>query len=410
MLIYAFRDADDGTWYGDPDAAIHALQPRRGTLTLPATAPGQDPGVFDGRQVEVLYAACEAEPSQTTYRLDNGDTVLATWQVHELLAPAYRPGFPKPTASPEAEAAATAAAAAHAASPASASASTQASGTSTVRLEIGSPHRRYSLHADLLPEGRTAISVVVCTPDGVVLGELAGEVDASDLGEISRLLAAAPVAPAPAPFHPAPAPIHSAPSSFHPDPASSAHSAPAGSAPPRSAPAGSASAPKVPGVSAEKTAPPADLPAGPQTDAKATRHGQAWTTEAVAQLKDQYQAGKTPGQLAQELGRSEKSIRWKLYALDLAPYPADAVPAPRPPAEPEVVKAYTVDEKRRLHPNAYKPWEPGDELRLAERCAQGASLSELSQEFGRNEGAIASRLLKIEAKGPAVEEAYEYGG
>ncbi|MGW8364917.1 hypothetical protein ACWGK1_30725 [Streptomyces wedmorensis] len=405
MLIYAFRDAD-GTWYGDPDAAIHALQPRRGTLTLPATAPGQHPGVFDGRQVEVLYAACEAEPSQTTYRLDNGDTVLATWQVHELLVPAYRPGFPKPTASPEAAATA----AAPAASPASASASAQASDTSTVRLEIGSPHRRYSLHADLLPEGRTAISVVVCTPDGVILGELAGEVDASDLGEISRLLAAAPVAPALAPFHPAPAPLHPAPSSFQPAPAAPA--APAGSA--HSAPAGSASAPTVPGVSAAKTDPPADLPAdppaGPQTDAKATRHGQAWTTEAVAQLKDQYQAGKTPGQLAQELGRSEKSIRWKLYALDLAPYPADAVPAPRPPAEPEVVKAYTVDEKRRLHPNAYKPWEPGDELRLAERCAQGASLSELSQEFGRNEGAIASRLLKIEAKGPAVEEAYEFGG
>lgn len=383
MLIYAFRDAD-GTWYGDPDAALHALQPRRGTLTLPATAPGQDPGVFDGRQVEVLYAACEAEPSQTTYRLDNGDAVLATWQVHELLAPAYRPGFPKPTASPEAAATA----AAPAASPASASA--QASDTSTVRIEIGSPHRRYSLHANLLPEGRTAISVVVCTPDGVILGELAGEVDASDLGEISRLLAAAPVAPAP--------------SSFQPAPVGSAHSAPAGSA----------SAPTVPGVSAAKTDPPADLPAdppaGPQTDAKATRHGQAWTTEAVAQLKDQYQGGKTPGQLAQELGRSEKSIRWKLYALDLAPYPADAVPAPCPPVEPEVVKAYTVDEKRRLHPNAYKPWEPGDELRLAERCAQGASLSELSQEFGRNEGAIASRLLKIEAKGPAVEEAYEFGG
>ncbi|KOG35654.1 MULTISPECIES: hypothetical protein [Streptomyces] len=381
MLIYAFRDADDGTWYGDPDAAIHALQPRRGTLTLPLTAPGRDPGVFDGRQVEVLYAACEAEPSQTTYRLDNGDTVLATWQVHELLAPAYRPGFPKPTASPEAAATA----AAPEASPASASA--RASDTSTVRLEIGSPHRRYNLHADLLPEGRTAISVVVCTPDGVILGELAGEVDASDLGEISRLLAAAPVAPAPAP------------APFHPALAGAAHSAPAGSA--------SASAPRVPGVSAEKAAPPVD---GPQTDAKATRHGQAWTTEAVAQLKDRYQAGKTPGRLAQELGRSEKSIRWKLYALELAPHPADAVQAPRPPAEPEVVKAYTVDEKRRLHPNAYKPWEPGDELRLAERCAQGASLSELSREFGRNEGAIASRLLKIEAKGPAVEEAYEYGG
>lgn len=69
-----------------------------------------------------------------------------------------------------------------------------------------------------------------------------------------------------------------------------------------------------------------------------------------------------------------------------------------------------MEAKRRVHPNAYKPWEPEDDQRLAERCAQGISLSELSKIFGRNEGAIASRLLKIQAQGPAVEEAWEYGG
>ncbi|MER5690066.1 hypothetical protein [Streptomyces sp. NPDC002205] len=68
-----------------------------------------------------------------------------------------------------------------------------------------------------------------------------------------------------------------------------------------------------------------------------------------------------------------------------------------------------MEEKRRLHPNAYKPWEPEDDERLAERCAQGVSLPELAQEFGRNEGAIASRLLKIDADGPEADDASDCG-
>ncbi|MFD9607191.1 hypothetical protein [Streptomyces sp. NPDC059970] len=221
-----------------------------------------------------------------------------------------------------------------------------------MRLEISSSHRRYSLHADLLAEGRAEITVVVCTPDGVIHGELTGEVDACDLNEVGRLIASVPIA------------------------------------------------------SAVETPPTATSPA----PIKATRHGQAWTPEAIAYLEEHYRAGKGPEQLAEELGRSEKSIRWKLHGLKLAPYPSDLVPDPRPAAEPEAPRVYTVEAKRRLHPHAYKPWEPEDEQRLAERCAQGTSLSELSQEFGRNEGAIASRLLKIQAEGPAADAAWEYGG
>ncbi|GAA3082518.1 hypothetical protein GCM10020000_80670 [Streptomyces olivoverticillatus] len=70
-----------------------------------------------------------------------------------------------------------------------------------------------------------------------------------------------------------------------------------------------------------------------------------------------------------------------------------------------------MEEKRRLHPPCVQALGgPEDEQRLAERCAQGASLTELSQEFGRNEGAIASRLLKIRAEGLAADDAWEYGG
>ncbi|WP_024754692.1 hypothetical protein [Streptomyces exfoliatus] len=287
MLIYAFRDAR-GVWHGDPDADIQGLEPGRGVLTLPSTVPGQDPGPFDGQRVEVLHAGCDEEASEATYRLDSGDMFLATWHVHELLSPAYHRVVAAPAAVQDA--------------------------ATTVRLEVGGPRRRYNLHAELVAEGRVEITVVVSSPDGVIHGELAGEVDARDLGEIGRHLA-----------------------------------------------------------SVARTAPLAAPP-------------------------------------AEERGRSEKSIRWKLHGLERGPRPDDFVPAPRTPAEPQEPKAYTVEEKRRLYPHAYKPWEPADEHRLAERCAQGASLHDLSQEFGRNEGAIASRLLKIHAEGPAVEEAWEYGG
>ncbi|MFE2129166.1 hypothetical protein [Streptomyces amritsarensis] len=216
-----------------------------------------------------------------------------------------------------------------------------------MKLELRSEDRRYSLSADFLGEGRMELTAIVCTLDGIVQGELTGELDACDLGEIGRLIASVPA-----------------------------------TAPGRSA------APDV-----------------PASTVKATRHGEAWTAEAVDYLKHHYQAGKTPLELAQDLGRSEKSIRWKLYSFNLAPYPADLVPEQRTSPQPKPPKAYTVEEKRQAHPNAYKPWTPDDEQHLSERCAQGTSLEDLAQEFGRDLGAIASRLLKINAEGPAADEA-----
>ncbi|MEV7243100.1 hypothetical protein AB0N92_17890 [Streptomyces sp. NPDC093248] len=331
MLIYAFRDAS-GHWHGDPDAPTYDTQPGVGTLTLPPTPVGQDAGHFDGQRLEVRYAACDLEPSPTSYRLDDGGTFPATWHVHELLSPAYQP----PGTGQE---------------------------LPSVKLEIAGSHRRYSLCADLVTEDRAEITVIVCTPDGVIHGELTGEVDVCDLGEIARLLTAAPVAPA------------------------------------------TKAAPATVPAAANST--PATAPAA----VAATRHGEAWTPEALDHLRQQHRAGKSPKELALALGRSEKSIRWKLYSLKLAPYPSDLVPGPRPPAaEAKPPKAYTMEEKRQLHPNAYKPWTPEDDQRLTERCAQGASLAELAEEFARNEGAIASRLCKINAQGPAIDSAWDLGG
>ncbi|MFI5799753.1 hypothetical protein [Streptomyces sp. NPDC051677] len=142
--------------------------------------------------------------------------------------------------------------------------------------------------------------------------------------------------------------------------------------------------------------------------AKPARRGAPWTQDERNWLRTAFLDGAPVPDLAESLGRSEKSVRWVLYRLRLIPFPADDVPATH--ARPEKPKAYTVEEKRRIHPNAYAPWSAEDEQLLAERCAQGVSLAELSREFGRNPGGIASRLVKIDAVGPAAEEAWEHGG
>jgi hypothetical protein len=337
-LIYAFRD-EDGSWHGDPDAAVLDPVPGAGTLTIPP-GPRRQAGRFAGQRLHVLYAACDLEAGRTSYRLDGGESVQASWRVHELLAPAHRllpatalagpPAQPRPRpATPE------------------------------VTLEFGDPHRRYRLTAQPAQEGRTQLTVLVCSLDGVIHGELTGELDPRDLKDIGRLITAAASA------HPAPEP------------------------------------------------PGPRIPAATAAGVKAAHPGAAWTAEAEQHLQDAHRAGTGLQQLAAELGRSENSIRWKLHGLGLVPHPADlAGPAPAQAAvtAPKQPRAYTVEEKRKTHPNAYKPWTDQEEEDLAARCAQGVLLAELAQEFGRNKGAIASRLMKIGAVGPAAHEAQEFGG
>ncbi|AMW08102.1 hypothetical protein A4E84_00160 [Streptomyces qaidamensis] len=168
----------------------------------------------------------------------------------------------------------------------------------------------------------------------------------------------------------------------------------------RKRPATQAAAPATPAIPAQASA--------PDPKAKPSRRGARWTHEEKDRLRTAFLAGTSLQEMAESLGRGEKALRWALYRLNLIPFPVDDVPAPH--AEPKKKpKAYTVAEKRKTHPNAYEPWSTEDQ-RLAECCVTGASLAELAQEFGRNQGGIASRLLKIDADGPAVEEAWEHGG
>lgn len=61
-------------------------------------------------------------------------------------------------------------------------------------------------------------------------------------------------------------------------------------------------------------------------------------------------------------------------------------------------KSYSVTEIRKTHQNAYQPWTEDDDHRLELLYCEGKSIADLSQEFGRNRGAIRSRIKKLELK------------
>ena len=61
-------------------------------------------------------------------------------------------------------------------------------------------------------------------------------------------------------------------------------------------------------------------------------------------------------------------------------------------------KAYTLDEKRKQFPNAYKPWSTEDDKLLITLHYENRSIKELMSIFKRNEGAIHSRIQKLIGK------------
>ena len=61
-------------------------------------------------------------------------------------------------------------------------------------------------------------------------------------------------------------------------------------------------------------------------------------------------------------------------------------------------KAYTLDEKRILNKNAYTPWTEEDDNKLELLYFEGKSVKMLVDIFGRNKGAIESRIKKLELK------------
>jgi superfamily I DNA/RNA helicase len=65
---------------------------------------------------------------------------------------------------------------------------------------------------------------------------------------------------------------------------------------------------------------------------------------------------------------------------------------------PEGSRAYSVEEIRKTHKQAYLPWTKEDDARLELLFCQGKKSKELSEIFGRNLGAINSRIEKLQLR------------
>jgi len=59
-------------------------------------------------------------------------------------------------------------------------------------------------------------------------------------------------------------------------------------------------------------------------------------------------------------------------------------------------RAYSVERIRRQYPNAYARWTEADDDFLREAFGQGKAISELAEQFGRQPGAIKSRLRRLD--------------
>jgi DNA-directed RNA polymerase specialized sigma24 family protein len=66
--------------------------------------------------------------------------------------------------------------------------------------------------------------------------------------------------------------------------------------------------------------------------------------------------------------------------------------------EPKDGKAYSVEKIRETHQQAYMPWTTEDDNKLELLFCEGKKAKELAEIFGRNVGAINSRIKKLELK------------
>ncbi|MDG9674860.1 hypothetical protein [Micromonospora sp. DH14] len=135
---------------------------------------------------------------------------------------------------------------------------------------------------------------------------------------------------------------------------------------------------------------------GPSTRPPSPRRARSWSEQETAYVASRHHEGADAETIARDLGRTGNSIRYKLHALGLAPFPGPTTS--RPPTPPRT-PAYRMEDLRAVHPNSHMPWTPEEDKRLAQRAAEGADTSELMKEHGRNQAAITSRLARLAATG-----------
>ena len=97
-----------------------------------------------------------------------------------------------------------------------------------------------------------------------------------------------------------------------------------------------------------------------------------------------------------EIGVGENVDLADLQILTLCKGGTDDIMRVRYCKRETVVKSY-MDIQKKLHINAYSEWTTEDGDKLLQMHRDGASINEMMEKFGRNEGSIKSRILKLEA-------------
>ena len=98
------------------------------------------------------------------------------------------------------------------------------------------------------------------------------------------------------------------------------------------------------------------------------KFNEPWTEEEAEELKQMAADGVSREDMSAQLGRTPNAVKMKLQSLGLY------VPKP-----------------------AAKPWTPEDERLLVKLYREGITFAELASVFGRTEGAILSRLIRLRA-------------
>ena len=62
---------------------------------------------------------------------------------------------------------------------------------------------------------------------------------------------------------------------------------------------------------------------------------------------------------------------------------------------PQEGKKFSVETVRQKYPNAYRPWSKEDDVLLTEQFTAGESRKKIAEAFGRQQGAIRARLVKL---------------
>ena len=98
------------------------------------------------------------------------------------------------------------------------------------------------------------------------------------------------------------------------------------------------------------------------------KFNEPWTADEAEELRQMAADGVSREEMSAQLGRTPNAVKMKLQSLGLY------VPKP-----------------------AARPWTPADEAELVRLYREGVPFATLAAAFGRTEGAILSRLIRLRA-------------